>query len=283
MFLFRLLAYLPLPILYILAQGLDFTMFHLVRYRRKIVKQNIYRSFPEKTPEEKEIIQRLFYKRFADFIVETIKSLRISHEELTKRIRFKNLDLLDQYFRKNQSVVMIATHQFNWEWALLTGCIQFPFPIDAIYQRLNDKKFDNLMFKTRSRFGGNPIERNDALIEIMKRSKRLKALGIIADQAPAPGAQVYWATFMQQETSFYLGAEQIPMVARYPALFLKVRRISRGYYEAEIIKLAEPPFDRDSHIILEKYIQETEKLIKEDPPGWLWSHRRWKRSKPLYA
>jgi len=272
----KLLSRLPLGVLYFIGDILYVLVYHIAGYRKRVVLQNLSNSFPEKTEKEIKHIVREFYKRFTEYIVETLKSVTISEKALLKRVKFTNVPDVQPYADANQSIVVIASHQFNWEWALQVGCIVLPFPVDAVYQKLSSKQFDKLMLETRGRFGGKPIEKSRVLREIIKTKDRLRALGIVADQSPRPHSPKYWTNFLNQETAFFLGPEQIAKAAKYPAFFFKVERQQRGYYTVGLVKLAEPPYEKDSHVILENYARETEELIKNDPAGYMWSHRRWK-------
>ena len=283
MILLKLLSRIPLGILYLFSNLVYFITFYIVGYRKKVVYANLKNAFPGKSSKEIKAIAKEFYKRFCDFIVEVLKGITISDTELNRRVRFTNVEVLESFRSKNQSVVVLASHQFNWEWGLLAGCLQLPFPVDAIYQKLSNKAFDKLMLDTRSRFGGNPIEKDSALLEIMRRKNRLKALGIVADQSPTPDAPKHWTDFLNQDTAFYLGAQQISRLTKYPAFFMKVKNVSRGRYEVELINIGLPPYEKNSFDIIENYARETEKTINQDPAGWLWSHRRWKLEKPLHS
>lgn len=266
-------------VLYIISDVMYFVVYYISGYRKKIVINNITRSFPEKTPEEVKAITKEFYKRFMDFTLETLKGVTISREELTQRVKFINIHDVKAYADNKQSILVIASHQFNWEWALLAGCIVLPFPVDAVYQKLKNKDFNDLMVKTRARFGGQPIDKNRIVREVVKNPNRLKALGVVSDQSPRKGSPKYWSNFLNQETAFYLGPEQIAKLAKYPAFFFRVNRKKRGYYQVELIKLTDPPYEKEDHTILEKYARSTEKLIREDPAGYLWTHNRWKLKK----
>ncbi|MDX1628647.1 MAG: lysophospholipid acyltransferase family protein [Fulvivirga sp.] len=279
MMLIKLLSRLPLPVLYALGDVLYIFTFYVIGYREKVVTTNIKNAFPEKSPKEIKSIRKTFYKRFSEHIVETLKAITISESEILKRVKFVNVPAVQPYADQGQSILFIGSHQFNWEWVLQVGCLVLPFPVDAVYKRLSNKKFDQLMKETRGRFGGQPIEKSKMLRQIVKTKDRLRALAIVADQSPRANAPKYWTKFMHQDTAFFLGPEQIAKAAGYPTFFYKVERKKRGYYTVELVKLAEPPYEKDTHEILEKYVRETEKLIKNDPPGYMWSHRRWKLKK----
>ena len=266
-------------LLYVLSDLMFVAVYYLAGYRRRVVATNIRNSFPDMSEQEVKVVVKEFYRRFMDFTMETLKAFTITKEELTRRVKFINVPDVQPYADKHQSILVIASHQFNWEWTLLTGCIVLPFPVDAVYQKLSNKGFNDLMLNTRSRFGGQPIEKSNILRAVLKSPDRLRALGIVADQSPRRKSPKYWTHFLNQETAFFLGPEQIAKLAKYPTFFFKVNRVKRGYYTVELVKLTEPPYGKTDHSILEAYAKATEALVKEDPAGYLWSHKRWKLKK----
>lgn len=260
-------------------------MYYIVGYRKKVILENLRNSFPNKSDQEINALRKKFYRRFADFIVETLKGLTMSEAEINKRIRIKNPEVLTPYVEQNKSILFLITHQFNWEWAMLACSLQLPIQIDGIYKRLTNDKMEALMLQARSRFGAHLIEKDNSLMEIMKRGKILKGTAINADQLPVQSspAEKYWTTFLHQDTAFFLGGERIAKMLKLPVFFMGIRSPKRGYYEIEFTELAQPPHAKDSHEIMKNYVATTEKLINSEPEGWLWSHRRWKYKKSVYA
>jgi len=283
MFILRGMAKLPLSILYVLSGFVAFIAFYLIKYRYKVVQSNLKRSFPEKTEKEILKLTRKFYLNLTDWLVETLKASVMSPAQLQKRVTFLNTEILDNYLRDGKSVVIMATHQFNWEWMLLAGCLQFKTPIDAIYMPVSNKKVEEFVLKVRSRFGGAPIPKDETLPTVVKRIKEQRIIALVADQIPAKDNQnKYWTTFLHQNTAFYMGAESLPKITKLPVVFMAIRKVKRGYYEVTLEKIAEPPYEYQAEEILPVYVRKTEKLISSDPAGWLWSHRRWKYQRGAY-
>ncbi|MEQ8241973.1 lysophospholipid acyltransferase family protein [Fulvivirga sp.] len=275
----KLISRLPTGMLYFIVDILFVLVYYGIGYRKKVVIKNLTNSFPDKSPEEIKRIAKAFYNRFGEYLAETIKSISISEKEIKNRVKFINVPVVEEYAAKGQSIILAGSHQFNWEWALLTGCLVLPFPVDAVYKKLKNEKFDQLMLKTRGKFGGQPIESKNIIRSLLRSKDRVKAVAIIADQSPTGKSAKYWATFMNQDTAFFTGPEQIAAAMNYPVFFYKMLRVKRGYYTVELIKLTEPPYEKDSHEILDSYVVHTQKLIEEDPAGYLWSHKRWKLKK----
>ncbi len=244
---------------------------------------NLKNSFLEASEKEIKKTAKAFYQNLADIVVETMKAMTISPEALQKRVQYKNIEIAQAYYDNKQSIIVLTTHTGNWEWLLLSGCLQLPYPIDGVFAPLANPFFNKLMYKLRSRFGGQPIPRADIMKALSQRRSQRRAIGMVADQSPMQHAEKRWAKFLNQDTAFLKGPEMLAKMTKYPVLFLGLRRVKRGYYEVSVEKIAEPPYSKDASKILDIYIQKTEQLIKDNPPAWLWSHRRWKLKKSVYA
>ncbi|MDE6715275.1 MAG: acetyltransferase, partial [Muribaculaceae bacterium] len=97
------LARLPFGVLYAISDFLYFLIYRVVRYRVKIARNNIGTSFPDKSEKECREIERKFYKHFADYIVETIKLLHITDDEMRKRMQYFDVSLVDESLSKGKS------------------------------------------------------------------------------------------------------------------------------------------------------------------------------------
>lgn len=277
MFVLRWLSRLPFPVLYAFSDFLFFISYYLIGYRKGLVLKNLKNSFPEKSEAEIKRIQKDFYHNLCDYAVETIKLLSISPEELRLRLVYKNPEIVKQFSDKNQSILLLTSHQFNWEWLLTSGCLYLPLGVDFVYQQQSNKTFNEFLLVGRTRFGAYPIERSHVGREAIKRKEVLRGIAVMADQFPGHfHNKKYWTQFLNQKTAFYLGLGQLASLTQYPAVFFGVKKIKRGYYEAEGFVVSQPPYGKESQQIVEDYIKATEQTIKQQPAGWLWSHNRWK-------
>jgi Kdo2-lipid IVA lauroyltransferase/acyltransferase len=276
MLFFRFIAQLPLAFLYVISDFLFFLTYHVVKYRRALVRKNLSNAFPERAPKEISTIEKEFYHNLGDYTVETLKLLTIKKDELGHRVIFKNLEMLEKYALSNQSVLILASHQFNWEWLLASGNFSLPIPIDFVYQPIENKIVDQFLLSCRTRFGAHPIKRNELAREIVKRKNVLRGVAIISDQYPGQKRdKKHLTTFLHQETAFFYGTHQLASLTQYPVIYAEMRKVKRGYYEVSFVPLAEPPYEKDNEII-ERYVNAAEKVIRDYPSGWLWSHNRWK-------
>lgn len=277
MIIIKLFSRLPLSWLYLLSDSLYFFGYYVVGYRKRVVRSNLELSFPEKSIKDIRQIERKFYRNLSDFVVETLKAFTISPDELSRRVKFILPN--DNDFAKTP-VIGLASHQFNWEWLVLSGCIQLNMEIDMVYQPLKSKSFDNIILRLRTRFGGYAVKRSEVAREAIKRNNITRIIALVADQFPGrKNDKRYWTNFLGQETAFYQGIQQLAVLTQYPVYHFGIRKLKRGYYECSIRKVSDPPYSKNDVSIVESYIQQTEKMIHAEPEGWLWSHKRWKKTK----
>jgi KDO2-lipid IV(A) lauroyltransferase len=279
MFFLKFLSLLPLSFLYLLSDILIFFASKVFRYRKKVILQNLRKSFPEKSEKELQEICSGFYKNLSDILVEILSLLSLSSKGLGKRVKIVNPALPESFLSKNQPIIVLAGHLCNWEW-LLSGCmVHFKYPIDAVYKPLSSDFSEKLMCRIRSRFGANPLPMKNTLREQVRKKNEAHTLAMVADQTPLKNEIQFWTNFLNQDTPFYVGADKIGKMLHMPVLFVGMRRIKRGYYEVWFEEIARPPFAEGEFSITETYAKVLEREIRKQPANWLWSHRRWKHQR----
>lgn len=277
----KILALLPLSVLYILMDGFVGVAYHLIRYRVKVVRENLKKSFPEKTEQERKKIEKLFYRNLGEIFAETIYMLRMKKDEFNKRIETANIDLPLSYLHQQKSIIVLTGHQGNWEW-LLQGCLAHsPYPIDGVYKKLNSPWADELMLNLRTKFGAHLVEMQQVGRELIKRKTITRTLAMVADQTPMKDDIQHWVPFLNQETGFFVGADKIAGMTGFITFYVSMHRIKRGYYRLKFHLIQEPPFDKTSFKVIDRYAELLEASIREQPESWLWSHRRWKHKRDV--
>ena len=282
-FYFWLHALLPLKILYILSDILFFPMFYIVRYRRKLVYQNMKDSFPEKSEKEIRRMEKAFYHHFCDYIVETIKLLHISDKETRKRVKFHNTEALQEIVDNGGSCLMLLGHYGNWEFVpsvtlwMRKGSVIFA----QIYPPLKNKWFDRFFLKLRGRYHSECIAKQDTLRSILryKSSGRPSITGFMADQTPSPANIHHWVNFLNHDTPVFTGVEKIAHKVGFSVFYFDVEKIKRGYYSVTIREISKNPKETEEFEITNKYMEMMETTILRAPEYWLWTHNRWKHKR----
>ena len=275
-----IISLLPLWVFYRLSDGLYYLVYHVVRYRRRVVYANLRSSFPEKSEAEIERIAKDFYSFFCDYIVETLKLFSMGEKNIRKRMKFEGLDQVKKDFANGRSVSVYLGHYCNWEWISSLG-LHLDEQCGQIYHPLENATLDRLFLYMRGRFKAQSIKMDDTFLTILKWKKegRKNIVGYIADQVPGYNNIHYWADFLHHDTPVFTGAERISKIMDTAVYYIDVERPRRGYYVARFIKIADSLNEHPVFFATEQYFRLLEQNIQRAPQYWLWSHKRWKRTR----
>jgi Kdo2-lipid IVA lauroyltransferase/acyltransferase len=274
---------IPLQLWYPVARFMAWCAWRVIPYRRHVVDANLKASFPEWDDVTRERVIRDYYRGFADMLVEVMHSLRLTPDEIQRRVRIVNPELVRDEVGKGKPVLIVAAHQCNWEWMLLALSTQLGVPVDAAYKPLIDNWAEIEMRKLRSRFGARLIPAQDLLGDIIKQRGVPRAIAMVADQEPVSSERKHWLRFLNRDTAFFLGAEEIARTTRYATFFIRLERTARGHYQVEFVKLAAAGEQLPQGEFTARYAKMVEEQIRAAPADWPWSHKRWKLKKPLYS
>jgi Kdo2-lipid IVA lauroyltransferase/acyltransferase len=269
-----LIASLPFSFLYIFSDFFYY-MLRLSGYRRKIVLKNLRNSFPEKSPNEINLLCNDYYHYLCDLILETLKKMKMTEKEIKERCILHRAEWLDNYYEDKKNILVVMGHYGNWEWAGPAFILTMNFPLSVIYLPLSNPYFEKMTSKMRTRFGTRIIPVNNTLRDMVANREKLMATALIADQTASP-ENAYWTNFLNQDTAVHTGPEKLAKKFNYPVVYMCVRRIRRGYYEIIPELLFDQPKDTAEGEISEAFTRCLERDIVNDPIPWLWSHRRWK-------
>lgn len=257
-------------------------LYYVVGYRRKVVRTNLLNSFPEKDISEIIKIEKQFYRYISDYFMEEIKTMRISYEQLLKRMEYHNQKEFLDSIEKYGGVILLIPHYANFEWIIGMGAIMKDedLPIQ-VYKPLSNKYFDKLFLHIRSRFGGVNVPKHSTVREIvrLRRDGIKMAIGLIADQNPNSGEARHWTTFLNQDTVFMDGGERIAKMLNFPVIYCDLERIKRGYCKVTFQLVTDDPKNTAEGEITESFARRIEKTIYRDPAFWFWSHKRWKHKR----
>jgi KDO2-lipid IV(A) lauroyltransferase len=274
------LSKLPLSILYLFSSFFAFLLIYIFPYRKKVILKNIENSFPNLTAREHQNIANKFYRHFADLLVEGIKNLTISKEELTKRLIVKNPELMQQLFDQGKNVILVSGHYNNWEWLISSQNFLFPHQAFGIGMPMTSKFWDQKVNNQRQRFGMKVVHAKNYKTAFESYKEKPFAILNLSDQAPPDAEKSYWTTFLNQPTPVLFGTEFMANEYDFSVVFFIVRKRKRGYYELELKLITDNPIELNYGEITEFHTKLLEKEIIQHPEFWLWSHKRWKRAVP---
>lgn len=279
----RLVAHLPLRVLYLISDFVYLLVYYVVGYRRKIVAQNLRLAFPQADEAELRGVERRFYRHLCDIFVETVKLLHISDREVNRRIEICGAELANAYVDSGKSVVLFLGHYGNWEWVTsIARCLSSDCSLLQIYHPLRDRVMDKVMLTIRSRFHSESIPMRRAvrrLMEIVQDGGKF-ICGFISDQRPSGSVSPSWTDFMGLDTPYINGGEKIGRHLGAAYLYVDMEMPRRGHYRITFKEIEVPVDDKEEFPVTRQYLRMLERSIRRKPELWLWSHNRWSRKRP---
>ena len=277
---FYLISLLPMRLLYVLSDMAYPFVFAF--YRRKLVRQQLTECFPEKDIKEIKAIEHAFYHQFCDTFVEMIKQFSMSKEDMMRRMVFVDADKACVNFSDEQKILFLMLgHYANWEWI---ASLQYWTPgvhCSQVYHPLSDDVFDQLFIDLREQYGGECIKMRQTVRRLMQLNAlgRPVICGMIADQQPRWDAIHHFCQFLHHDSAVFIGTEQIAKKLNTLVYYGSVSRIRRGYYQCRIVPITLDPGSMPDYEITDKYMELLEADIRKHPELWLWTHKRWTRTK----
>ena len=271
----------PYWLLYLKSDFYYLVTYHLVRYRRKVVRENLLRSFPKKSAKEIKDIEKRFYRNLCDLVVEAPKMMRMGPDGYQKRIVVNNLVVVQQLYEQKKNIFYAIPHSGNWEWfgKMIPGFADHKGL--AIYKRVKNDVFEQLMLYMRTKDCNlEMVESNTVLRRLVQLRDQQNGVLMMADQTSHGLEQDYWTEFLHQDTCWFTGIERIAKKLDYAVVFVSMVRTGRGRYEVSFESVVDNPKATADGEIMEKYVRCVERFIEANPDNWLWSHRRWKHQRP---
>ena len=272
-----LISILPFRIFYWFSDFIYFIVYYIIGYRKKIVKENLALALPNLSVEERLEIEKKSYHHLCDTFLEIIKTMSISAAEMNRRFVITNIELVKEFEDKDKSTVLLASHYASWEW-LLTINDKTKFKGVGVYKKIANKYFDKMIRDIRSKYNAELVETKDTIALIAENQSKgiLSMYGLASDQSPKLDRAFHWDKFMGVEVPVHTGAEMLAKRYDLNVLFVKVKKVKRGFYEATFIPITENPKSIPDFGITIQYLKEVEKQIEEAPEFYFWTHKRWK-------
>lgn len=276
------LASLPLPVLYALTGTLT-TLMRWFGVRRDTVRANLAGCFPELEPRAIERLVRAHYAHVGQMAAEAFKAARLPPEELARRVTMTGHSQAQAALAAGKPILLIASHQANWEWVLHALALKLGYPLDVGYKPIRAPWAELAMRYIRTRFGARLVPAKELLPDLLRRRNVVRGIAMLADQTPTSSDFRLWLNFLGRETAFYMGAEKMAQATRYATFFVGMRRTSKGHYAIEFVPLCAAGEKLPEGEITERYARLVEAEIRAAPADWTWTHRRWRLKPPLYG
>jgi KDO2-lipid IV(A) lauroyltransferase len=274
------ISMLPFRLLYLFSDFIYIILYRLIGYRKKTVRKNLSLTLPHLSQKERLIIEQKFYHHMCDMFLEMIKTMTISKDEICKRYVFKNYEVYAALEEQEKSIAIMCAHYASYEWVVSMNYYT-KFQGYGIYKQIKNPYFDKLVHSIRSKFNATLITTKETIPTIItnNKNKKLSVYGFASDQSPKENSAHHWTKFMGIEVPVHTGAEMLSKKYNMNVVFLKTKKVKRGYYEATMEVLTENASIVPNYEITDQFLKLVEEQIYEAPEYYLWTHKRWKHKK----
>jgi Kdo2-lipid IVA lauroyltransferase/acyltransferase len=275
----RGLSVLPPAALYAVFAALVWLVRVPLRFRWRIALENLRAAFPGMDAAQRRRIAVENYRHFGQMAAELVAATRMNRQQLLARVEIGNLQLARDWLARGRPILLLASHQSNWDWGMYAMAVELGHPVDVAYKPMKSAAADRVLCAMRRRWGVNLVPAKDLLADLLQRRREVRAIAMLADQSPRTSEHQRWVNFLGRDTAFYAGPEQMARATRYDAIYVSMRRVRRGHYVAECVPLAEGSEALAPGEFTERYARLVEMDLLAAPSEWTWGHRRWKHAR----
>jgi Kdo2-lipid IVA lauroyltransferase/acyltransferase len=252
--------------------------YFIVPIRKKTVKDNLQKAFPEYNKSRINKIAFGSYRSFCITLVEILYLPGMSESELVSSVLFTDIPMMKHQFEEGKGLIFLGAHFGNWEYIALSVAIQMNVPLSVIVKTQRNTLVNNWLDYNRVRWGNRIVPLGISIRQVYKELKEKRIVAMVADQrGPSDGIRI---NFMGRKTSVFSGPALLALKTGAPIIFgITIRQPDYSYKAAiELINTDDLPEEEDLKVVelSQRHAAVLEKYIKQFPEQWFWMHKRWK-------
>lgn len=263
----------------VFAPFVAFILRRVAHYRYDVIIKQLHDSFPEKSDEEIDDICRRYYDHLAEMIVGTL-SLAAMNDKSRRKATELNLTEEFEQMIEGRNVVVLTSHFGFWEIALNLYLFIPKHHVVVAYRPLKSRIMERLYRRLRNYERVDVVPSNNFMRHYVANRNGIDgknlAVGLISDQNCPPTKGCCWHSFLNHDSIFFDGGEQLARKFGLPVYYLELERIEAGRYRHNYTLLYDGVEEVKPHEITERYVRSLERTIVAKPEHWMWSHKRWK-------
>lgn len=251
----------------------------VIHYRYKIIMRQLHDSFPDKSEGEIVGICNRYYDHLAEMIVDTL-SLAAMNDEWRRKATEFNLPNNFEEVTKGRNIVVMTSHYGFWEVAVNLYLVAPNHHLVVAYHPLTNRVMDKLYYRLRDGKRVDPVTSSNYMRYYVANRHGIDGrnivAGLISDQNCPTTKGCCWHRFLNHDSLFFDGGEQLARKFGLPVFYLELERIEAGRYRHNYTQIFDGEEEVAPYEITERYIRCLERTIEAKPEHWMWSHRRWK-------
>jgi KDO2-lipid IV(A) lauroyltransferase len=246
---------------------LYFIIAKIIRYRKKVILDNLHRVYGDSLPDDKKRLLNNIYKNFVFLWMEFLQLTHLNKNNLADHFNFNDLDKLDRALSKGKGVIFMTGHY---------GIKNYH--VWGIAKKQSNPYVNEFIEKIRRELGAEVIYTKNAMKEGLEVLKKNHLLAIVADQDA--GKKGVFVDFLGQPSSTAIGPAVFHLRSGAPILCAVAVRKDYGkfdiYFEEVTHNIKYKINDKKIKEITQLHASVLGKWVLKYPEQWFWMHRRWK-------
>ncbi|MFH1223788.1 MAG: lysophospholipid acyltransferase family protein [Pseudomonadota bacterium] len=286
--LYWLMFFLLLPIRFMprglelfLGEMLGLFLYHVVRFKRNIVRKNLLLAYWSLSFEEIKKLEIENYIHYGRLVFELLHVPFDAVRFAEKNVRVHNIEHLEEALKKGKGVFFLSAHVGFWE-IMGVAAMFYKVPLNIITKYMRLKIFDDVWVKSRASYGIKLINEAHSARNVLKAILKGEVVGVVLDQfmGPPVGDKV---NFFGRPAWTITSLAWFAQRTQAPVIPVVNYRRSDGSFD--LILYPDVGFEKtgtDRENIkrnTQRYSNIIEEFIKKHPEQWIWVHKRWKSVK----
>ena len=263
------------------APFISFTLRRVVRYRYGVITKQLRASFPQRSEGELQDICNRYYDHLAEMIVGTLSLAAMNDKRRAEATEFNLTDDFDKIIEGRNAIVLTSHYGF-WEIALNLYLHTPNHHLFVAYKPLKSRIMDRLYSRLRNYDRVDVVASNNFMRHYVAHRHGVDGknilVGLISDQNCPVTKGCCWHRFLNHDSLFFDGGEQLALKFGLPVFYLELERIDAGRYRHNYTRIFDGSEEVKPHEITERYVRCLERTIEAKPEFWMWSHKRWKHT-----
>ena len=253
--------------------------FHVLRYRRAVILENLARAFPEHTAGERRRLGREACEHLVAALLELLRTPRYFARGVERVVESRGLDHVHAALAKGRGLLIVTGHLGSFE----LGAGAIVRAVAPLRAHLLVKSFpagvDAFLTARRTAAGYHNIRDRRTLPEILRALRNNEIVVFVIDQNATRNQGVFVDFFGEPACTM----AALAVVARRtgaPVHGVSIWREGPGRHIVEVQPEISPAAEADSEVtLMQRYTRVIEDSIRAHPAQWTWTHRRW-RTRP---
>lgn len=272
--LFRLCAYLPLPVLHAVGVLMGWVVYLASpTYRRRFHENSRQAGFSWK-------VVRRAVGEAGKLVFELPWVWLRPHAQKQPRISWDGVELVEQALQRGKGVIFMTPHVGCFEAIPQAQVERFSAKYGAmtlLYRPSKSPWFDAVLREVRSAPGLEPAPTTTSGVRmVLKALKQGRVIGLLPDQVPGDGLGV-WAPFFGKSAYTMTLAVRLAQQTGAALLMTWGDRLPGGQGYVVHVEKLELPLDQSNELCAAALNRAMEDLIARRPTMYLWSYARYKQ------